>query len=58
MLELKLAEGEAREPEMRGQETAGVVAELKEEEGGRDEEEEDEENRRKKTRDEGWCRRE
>ena len=57
-MELKLAEGEAREPEMRGQETAGVVAELKEEEGGRDEEEEDEEDRRKKTRDEGWCRRE
>ena len=43
VLELKIAEGEAREPETSGQETAGIVAELKEEEGRRDEEEEDEE---------------
>jgi hypothetical protein len=43
-LELKAADEEPREPQTKGSETAGIVAELKEEEGGEDEEEEDEED--------------
>ena len=45
-MELKAADEEPREPQTKGPEKAGIVAELKEEEGGEDEEEEDEE--------EGW----
>ena len=45
-MELKVTDGEAREPETRGPGTAGIVAEWKEEKGGEDEEDKDEE--------EGW----
>jgi hypothetical protein len=43
---LKAADEESRDPQTKGPETAGIVAEWKEEEGGEEEEEEDEE--------EGW----
>ena len=46
-MELKVADGEAREPETRGPGTAGVVAEWMEEGSEEDEEDEDEE--------EGWM---